>query len=145
MITDEQGREWLLQMFYNNGWCYCARDNFGSLYLTNEKPAMCDDVDEINISSCNNIINIAAINDIFHELKRNECINIAEELGIVDWSKVAVDTPVLVSKTGDDWGNRYFAYFKNGRIYTWMSGRTSWSADDANDVMDWKYVKLAEV
>lgn len=29
-----------------------------------------------------------------------QCIDIAEYLGIVDWSKVAVDTPILVSANG---------------------------------------------
>lgn len=59
----------------------------------------------------------------------------------VDWSKVAVDTKVLVSNTGDYWSKRYFAKSKDGRYYTWYKGATSWS----NDRMEaWDYAKLAE-
>lgn len=62
----------------------------------------------------------------------------------VDWSKVPVDTPVLVSVNGVDWFKRYFAKTINGEVRTWTKGATSWSADDDNDVSLWKYAKLAE-
>lgn len=97
MITDEQGKEWLFRRLYDAGWRYVVADNYDNIYLTNEKPSMFDDVDEVRISSCKKAMGITAIKMMFHELGRNECISIAEELGIVDWSKVAVDTPILVS------------------------------------------------
>lgn len=60
----------------------------------------------------------------------------------VDWSKVPVDTPILVKDTeDDDWMNRYFAEYKNGTVYAWCSGATSWTE---NSKWDWKYAKLAE-
>lgn len=62
----------------------------------------------------------------------------------VDWSKVPVDTPVLVSINGVDWFKRHFAKTINGEVRTWAKGATSWSADDDNDVSLWTYVKLAE-
>lgn len=46
----------------------------------------------------------------------------------VDWSKVAVDTPILVTHSGiHQWAKRHFAKYENGRVYTWNSGTTSWS------------------
>ena len=37
---------------------------------------------------------------------------------VVDWSKVAVDTPILVSNNGKYWYRRYFAKYKtNRRVY----------------------------
>ena len=61
----------------------------------------------------------------------------------VDWAKVPVDTPILVKDTeGDDWKNRYFAEYKNGTVYAWCDGATSWSSK--NGKCDWKYAKLAE-
>ena len=78
--------------------------------------------------------------------KGNQRIDIAEYLGIVDWSKVAVDTPILVKNhDGEAWEKRYFAFFEDGNVYTWMSGTTSWTADIAGGATDWKYAKLAEV
>ena len=59
----------------------------------------------------------------------------------VDWSKVAVDTKVLVSDSGNHWSKRYFAKRKDGRYYTWYQGATSWSA---YRMETWDYAKLAE-
>lgn len=78
--------------------------------------------------------------------EENQRIDIAEYLGIVDWSKVAVDTPILVKDhDGEAWEKRYFAFFEDGNVYTWMSGTTSWTTDIAGGATDWKYAKLAEV
>lgn len=146
MITDKQGREWLLQKLYEEGWRYCVMDNYENIYLTNEKPSMYYDADEIRISSINEYRNINVIGVMLPTLNRNKCIDIAEELGIVDWSKVKVDTPVLVKAYEQaDWEKRYFAYFKDGRVYAWLCGTTSWSADNDEDVMSWDCAKLAEV
>ena len=146
MITDEQGREWLLQKLYDDGWRHLVMDNFDNLYLTNEKPSMQDCGNEIKISSSAKFIGITALSGVFSELKRNEYISIAEELGIVDWSKVAVDTPILVRDFEDmKWGKRHFAFFKDGRVHTWDGGVTSWTCENPNCVMSWKYAKLAEV
>ena len=63
-----------------------------------------------------------------------------------DWSKVAVDTPILVRNVdNEEWNKRYFARYENGTIYAWISGRTSWNAYDNDDVFAWKYAKLAEM
>ena len=63
----------------------------------------------------------------------------------VDWSKVKVDTPILVRNNEDkEWVNRYFAKFADGKVYAWVSGATSWTVDDEYDVTSWNYAKLAE-
>lgn len=46
----------------------------------------------------------------------------------IDWSKVAVDTPILVTYSGiHSWVKRHFAKYENGRVYAWNHGTTSWS------------------
>ena len=63
----------------------------------------------------------------------------------VDWSKVAVDTPILVRDfAGDEWARRYFAKYENGIVYAWCAGATSWSACRSINITDWKMAKLAE-
>lgn len=63
----------------------------------------------------------------------------------VDWSKVKVDTPILVRESEQNsWLKRYFAKFKNGKVYAWDSGKTSWSIEDKIGMLCWKYAKLAE-
>lgn len=78
--------------------------------------------------------------------EENQRIDIAEYLGIVDWSKVAVDTPILVKQHEQDkWEKRHFAYFKDESVYAWLCGATSWSADYEGDTTNWNLAKLAEV
>lgn len=63
----------------------------------------------------------------------------------VDWSRVPVDTPILVRhRESCGWDRRYFAKYNNGLVYAWKQGTTSWSAEDPAYVCDWKYAKLAE-
>ena len=59
-----------------------------------------------------------------------------------DWSKVEVDTPILVKAIDDGkWKKRYFAKYEGGVVYAWDGGKTSWNKDC---VASWKYAKLAE-
>lgn len=63
----------------------------------------------------------------------------------IDWSKVKVDTPILVRESEQNpWLKRHFAKFKNGKVYAWNSGKTSWSIEDKIGMLCWKYAKLAE-
>ena len=61
----------------------------------------------------------------------------------VDWSKVAIDTPVLVSNDGEEWERRYFSRVNcYGTVFVFIRGATSWSSDGHEA---WhQYVKLAE-
>ena len=78
--------------------------------------------------------------------EENQQIDIAEYLGIVDWSKVEVDTPIFVRMSNEEvWKCRYFAMYENGEVYAWQLGRTSWSNVIKNSPIAWKYAKLAEV
>ena len=62
-----------------------------------------------------------------------------------DWSKVEVDTPILVRTVeGADWVKRNFAKYEGGMVYVWNNGKTSWTALDNECVTPWKYAKLAE-
>lgn len=77
--------------------------------------------------------------------EENQQIDIGEYIGIVDWSKVKVDTPILVKQCEqDEWEKRHFAYFKDGEVYAWLYGKTSWSADYEADTSYWRLTKLAD-
>lgn len=145
MITDKQGEKWLLKKIYDDGWRYIVADKYDNMYLTNEKPSMFDDVDEVRISSCKKYIGITGVMAALPKLSANEVFSIEEELGIVDWRNVAVDTPVLVSVNGVKWYKRYFAKADYCDVYVWDNGATSWSAKDNKDVTAWAHIKLAEV
>lgn len=90
-------------------------------------------------------------------LKSDDCINVGcarckmlqmiwlledYEEPKIDWSKVEVDTPILVKYSEkEEWTRRYFARFEDGIVYAWNDGRTSWTTDC---MTGWKYAKLAE-
>nr|DAX12847.1 MAG TPA: hypothetical protein [Caudoviricetes sp.] len=62
----------------------------------------------------------------------------------IDWSKVAIDTPVLVSNDGEEWERRYFSRVNcYGTVFVFVRGTTSWSSDGHEAL--YQYVKLAEV
>lgn len=143
MISDKQGREWLLQKLYDAGWRYYAKNFGGTAFLTTKKPIMNRGILEIISGGTTRYIN--NISEIMPEINRNGLIDIAEELGIVDWSKVPVDTPILVSLDDKLWLCRYFADFKNGIVYTWSNGATSWSVPRREHKDAWSFAKLAEV
>ena len=66
----------------------------------------------------------------------------------IDWTKVPVDTKILVSNYNDAsvWIRRYFAKYENGIIYAFSDGLSSFTVGDTygDSVCDWKYAKLYE-
>lgn len=75
-----------------------------------------------------------------------QCIDIAEYLGVVDWSKVAVDTLILVKDYKcNAWKKRYFAFYKDETVYAWANGATSLSVENDRNIIPWAHAKLAEV
>ena len=60
-----------------------------------------------------------------------------------DWSKVEVDTKVLVRDRDDEvWTRRHFAKYENGTIYTWNSGRTLFTSGNCVPYVPYLQAKL---
>lgn len=59
----------------------------------------------------------------------------------IDWSKLEVDTKILVSFDNEKWYKRYFAKFEDGKIYTFANGTTSFSYN-YRELVPWQYAKL---
>lgn len=142
MITDKQGREWLLQKLYDEGWRYMVGGDGIFIYLTKIKPLIIDGFYKCNGEeyTC-----IGRTHGILPDLEIGEVMDIADELGIIDWSKVEVDTPILVSNDNKEWIKRYFARYEDGNVYGWLNGKTSWTATGELSIGLWNYAKLAEV
>ena len=108
----------------------------GVLALKNGEPApcakiKCEDCDYGKSDSCGGFA-----------YKFREWLNSEYVEPPVDWSKVAVDTPILVRDSEEEaWIKRYFAKYYNGIVYAWGGGTTSWSAERSTC---WKMAKLAE-
>ena len=130
MITDEQGRKWLMQKLYDRGYRYIFRANNHKLYITVSRPVLVggDINDPDNGYYCQADCGLTArltstICPCFDDVRG--FISIAEELGVIDWAKVPVDTPILVQKKVEL--KRHFAKFENGFVYYYDNGRTSWT------------------
>ena len=143
MTSDEQGKKWLLQKLYDDGWRYLIEEYCGKVWLTTEKPK----IDELgSVELVRNCAMVSCIRDILPKTNLNQYLSIAEELGIVDWSKVPVDTPIYVrAYERNTWEKRHFAYFKDGKVYAWLNGATSWTVENPEYVFSWQNAKLAEV
>ena len=62
----------------------------------------------------------------------------------VDWDKVPKDAKIYVRNTPmQDYLPRYFAYYKNGKVYAYSRGCTSFSAE-TKGTDGWRYAKLAD-
>ena len=144
MITEKQGREWVLQKLYDDGWRYIVGSLDDYVYITQREPTIVNGFFR-SIGLCE-IYKYIELKSVLPSLECGEIMNIAEELGIVDWSKVAVDTPILVSFDGCNWVKKYFAKVQNNTIYAFDNGATSWSVSNVEYcVTPWIYAKLAEV
>lgn len=114
--------------------------NPNKLAVIDGKPCMCQEAEcnMCELRSEESCCFYRTDNWLFSEYKEPE----------VDWSKVKVDTPILVSEDAKEWNKRYFAKFENGVVWSFCDGRTSWSARKnnitRNDFISWKYAKLAE-
>ena len=71
--------------------------------------------------------------------------NLIWERDEIDWSKVPVDTKVLVRNSYNHrWDKRYFAKYEDGKVFTFINGYSSWSVINTNYITSWKYARLAE-
>lgn len=101
------------------------------------------------IVPCNDL---ACIDCLFYEPGTNciearlEWLQAEYEEPKVDWSNVAVDTPIYVRNIeGNDWMPGHFAKYEGGKVYTWRYGRTSHTEKDKKYCDWWLCAKLAEV
>lgn len=87
--------------------------------------------EEVSCGLCNTLTTLWLLED-YEEPKEPE----------TDWSKVPVDTPILVRGCEDEeWKKMHFAECILNTVYVWEGGKTSWTTDNT---YPWDYAKLAE-
>lgn len=101
------------------------------------KPILCEDTD------CKDCLFWDNCGEIRNRKKFVDWLNAEYQEPPVDWSKVPIDTPVLVSGNGKTWYRRYFAGIRNGYREAYDVGATQWSVYD-NRTCAWPFMKLAE-
>lgn len=132
-MNDKQFTDELFKRMYDLGYRKAEIENDVLFFFSSEREILNYFLPRVKVAST-----------CFEE--KNQFIDVAEYLGIIDWSKVKVDTPILVKDDYDDkWEKAYFAKYEDEMIYAWNNGRTSFSARNKDDTFIWDRAKLAEV
>lgn len=132
-MNDKQFTDELFKRMYDMGYRKAEIEDDTLFFFVDERDCLCPFSPRVPVKST-----------CFEE--KDQVIDVGEYLGVVDWSKVVVDTPILVKDNYDEeWVKSYFASYKNGEVRAWMGGRTSFSVKNEADTFGWKYAKLAEV
>lgn len=116
-----------------------------SKYKTGDKFEI--EIKEVVVSECGKAlyavedVPILILDDyILNRLKQVKTEEVETE---PDWTKVSVDTPILVrNSAGQPWRMVYFAGYKDGKVSAWYGGRTSWNE---SMITSWNCAKLAKV
>ena len=132
-MNDKAFTDELFKRMYNLGFKKAEIEDDTLFFFVNERDYLCPFSPRVQVKcTC------------FEE--KDQLIDVAEYLGVVDWSKVAVDTPILVKDVENNkWRKRYFAFYDDETIYAWEGGATLWSVENNKRAVPWKYAKLAEV
>lgn len=142
----QDGIKSMLQHIYDKGFKYVFFNSERGVYqASQQKPCFEDDT----YMYCDGFrqdfsdgFSTVLLNDL---LDAYNYIDVLEELNVVDWSQVAVDTPILVQDLkGGSYNKRYFAKYEDGKIYAWKDGTTSWTAVSKGYITVWNYAKLAK-
>ena len=94
-----------------------ATNGIGSIAIVNDKPCCCGEGTscsrcDLMYGDCDELLKKWANS----EYKERE----------IDWSKVPVDTRILVTDSCDNIIKRHFAKYDNKKIYAYPVGRSSW-------------------
>lgn len=122
-MNDKEGRKWLLQKLYDNGIKYIAYSPFYGGYVgVKETPIISGKGEVINDTKT-----VITLHGLLPDFNEPNYLDIGKYLGLFDWSKVAVDTPIIVKEICSIELRRYFKEYKDGKVYYFGDGRTSWS------------------
>lgn len=145
MISDKEARQYILQQLYDAGYRYLARDENTFLYAYKQRPAKQQNMwsDTNYISSCVLLYSFLCFKNI--RWVDDEPLDIAKELGIIDWTKVPKDTKVLVwDEPGEIKKKRYFSHYLTQNhtfpFAVYWNGATAWNATDGT--VDYRYCEL---
>ncbi len=145
-MDKSQLRNDIMQFLYNEGFRFIAKDHNGWVRAFVRKPVK----NKYAWIANGYVRTLGVLSNLFNNInwEDKEPLNIAIEIGALDWKNVPVDTPVLVSADGEIWERAYFKQYVEVNIDPFIAfadGRTSWSKKGMVDWHAWKYCKLAEV
>lgn len=135
----------MLQHIYNQGFKYIFYNSDRNIFqASQQKPYFENGEFEYCTGFKNDFVDGFSTKVLEDLLCGHNYIDIIEQLNIVDWSTVKVDTPVYVrDKEDTTWYRRYFAKYENNTVYMFPYGTTQWSSNGRN-LVTYDQIKLAE-
>ena len=135
-----------------NGMSYKNR-NGEMFYIINDKVFVKSDV--ITLRYCRELYQELVYYDEDFKCSSNKKWDIMEiydtnnkliwERKEIDWSKIPIDTKILVRNSQDQqWKQRYFAKYEDKIVYAFENGATSWSVSTWDNIIPWEEAKLVE-
>lgn len=126
-MNDKEGRKWLLQKLYDRDFKYIFHSSAMGGYLATKQPPkfkgnrtyVSGDFERIDLLS-----------DLLPDFNEPNYLDIGKYLGIVDWSNIPVNTPIIVDLGNGTKLKRHFAKCDGCSIYYYKKGKTSWTFDD---------------
>lgn len=139
-------RGYILEYLYEKGYEYIINDGFGEVYA----------VDAVESEYSNYIkgskrVKYLGFCELFEDVTCSEPLNIACEIGAIDWSTVPENTPVLVRHNeSEPWEYRHFYKYSTESDYPficYIDGKTSYTVKSIQSIVkydNWEFCKLAE-
>lgn len=142
----EDGLEFFLKSLHSKGFRFLFYDPTINIYIASgQKPYFKDN----KYMHCYGDKKSAIVSQletaiVAELLEQYLYIEIEKHVDCVDWENVPMDTKIIVShSTGSPDYCRYFAEYKDGKVYAWDYGATSWSSDVKSKNW-WEHAKLVE-
>lgn len=124
-MNDKEGRKWLLQKLYDRGFKYIFHSGVLGGYLAVKQPPK---IKNNHTYVDGSFERIDILSDLIPDFNEPNYLDIGKYLGVIDWDNVAVDTPIIVNELPSIELRRYFKEYKDGKVYYFSGGRTSWSS-----------------
>lgn len=143
-LTQQGLKAWFKEC-YNLGFKYVFYNPDSGIYMLSEQEPVFRDTTFMYCDgkkySMESYFSRLVVKDLL--INRNY-IAVKDHIDVVDWENVPVDTKIIVSHTsGSADYYRYFAEYKDGKVYAWDCGATSWSSSDKSKT-HWEHAKLVE-
>lgn len=142
----QDGMESFLKSLHSKGYRYIFYDPTIMIYIASEQEPYFKDNKYMHCygNKRTAIVSSLEVTVIQEWLESYLYIKIDEHIDVVDWENVPVDTKIIVShlpNSADYY--RYFAEYKDGKVYAWDCGATSWSSSDKSKT-HWEHAKLVK-
>lgn len=127
----QDGIKLVLQHIYDKGFKYLYYDTDDASFIASQQKPVFENNDFQYCMGLKKIFADGFSTEVLNDLLcGHNYIDIAEQLEIVDWENVPVDTLVQVKTSSGKWKLRYFAKYVNGNVFVFANGATSVTAED---------------